>query len=109
MKLNITAWQRLRDAARAPHEPENMRIIADVSWATLVVCAVAIAIVFVLYGISRFRLSSQVIGAASAPGAPMHAPLDRAKLEGIVEGFNARAEHYNQLEAESLVVPDPSQ
>lgn len=97
-------WKEMR-AAR--HDPEMRRTLARTYWSLLVMLLMVTGVVSVAYGAWQFtRPLEQKVESDVTLGAP-RAPLNRADIQMVLGGFDARSE---QFEARRAAPPprDPS-
>ena len=91
------------------HEPERIRVLANLYWRALLVVFLIIVITVLLYGIFG---TLRVLRDLNGPGnvsAPPPPSLDRTILNAIIEGFENRQSQFNLLKTtRGKVIPDPS-
>ena len=99
---------RLRDVLSSRHEPEAERLLASGYWSLLIILLVCMIVGGIGFGAWEFTrplvapMESEVtVGSAKAP-------LNRADLQKVIEGFDGRAERFEQRRAQPVTVRDPS-
>ncbi len=110
MKFSHTRWNKLGDAYANRTEPESFRILASTYWHALLYITITIVLLAVSYGLWQF------VAVFAIPEEPQmlvpsgtRAPIiDRAELEGVVEGFKDREGEYNSLRSNPPSFVDPS-
>jgi hypothetical protein len=107
MKLDIAQSAGAIIAAR--HEPEGVRILANLYWRTLLVAFLLIVTGVLMYGISGLlRVLNDLNGTTSVSASPPSA-LNRATLNATIRNFENRRLHFDLLKTTGReVIPDPS-
>jgi len=101
--------KRMRNLYAGRFEPEGARSLADMYWTALLSCAGLVVVLALLWGLwtlwGVFDTLEQTPDTSPLPPAS----LNRAVLQGIVQGFDARQAQYNAYQsAPPAPVPDPS-
>ncbi|MBI4088318.1 hypothetical protein HY418_02990 [Candidatus Kaiserbacteria bacterium] len=108
MKFLHNILARLRDLYANRSEPEGARAFAMYFWRALLLAAFVTLVVSISYGERVLYSVLNDLGAAPQTVLPA-APIDRATLNAVVSGLEARQSAYDSLKARSRVaVPDPS-
>ena len=101
--------KRMRDLYDARFEPEGVRVLADIYWRTLLSFAVLVILLALLWGLWTLWGVFDVLAQAPDTSPLPPASLNRAALQGIVQGFNTRQAQFNNLQSNPpAAVPDPS-
>lgn len=101
--------RRIRDMYAYRFEPERLRVLADVYWRTVLLCAFAISIMTFAYGVwVLFDVLKRVEGTHMIQAARPSLPLDRAQLRAALNAFEERAKRADAVAEEFGQIPDPS-
>jgi hypothetical protein len=95
-----------RSARDARYEPEAQRVLAQAYWSVLVILGAIVMSAGVSYGIYEFTRPLQPSESDVVLGAGK-APLNRADLQTVLDGFDMRAQEFEERRAAPLV-RDPS-
>ena len=101
------SWEKLRHAYQNRHEPECVHVLANAYWHTLLFATGLVVIVFVWYGFWQLIAITGSSEAAQLEQTAARSPLDRAVLQGTVNGFSERGMRYEFLTDNPPVVADP--
>ncbi len=100
--------RRLSDRYAGRFEPEGLRTLASLYWRTLLGAAALAVVLSLLYGMwDLFNVLESLSTAPGASGASKPA-LTRAQLDAVVQGFEVRQKHFDELSGSAGTVPDPS-
>ena len=89
MKSNLIPLSRVKRAWEYREEPENMRLIGQFLWRTLLVIVFLTALCALWLGYQELGTVTQVETGTTAPAAPA-APLDPNQLQAQLNGFTTR-------------------
>lgn len=108
MKFLHTILARLRDLYANRSEPEGARAFAMYFWRMLLLAAFVTLVVSISYGERILYSVLNDLGSAPQTTLPA-APIDRAALNAVVSGLEARQSAYDSLKARPRpAVLDPS-
>jgi hypothetical protein len=107
MRFDTNIQVKLKDAYAARHEPEAARFLARAYWAFLIVMLALMVIGSIVYGAWEFMQAPQ----HDESGSGLHAQqiFTRVQLEGVLDGFDARAARFQTRMTVPVNAKDPSQ
>lgn len=97
---------KIRDAFRARHEPEAHAQIARAYWALMISLFALSTVLSIAYGAWEFSRPLEGSGSDVTVGSP-RAPLNRADLQEILDGFDERATRFDERRT-APALSDPS-
>ncbi len=100
----------VRGAYARRYEPESAALLARVLWRCALALSLALTLVGIVYGAHTLSSAVSVMNAANTPAVQISEPESRlrASFDAVSEGFDARAERFEQLRANAPSLPDPS-
>ncbi len=103
-------WSSIRDTWQYRHEPEKLRLLADVYWRALLVVASLVFVSLVSYGGMKFYTlfdegEETPLLSGGSSGILL---LDPGALKATLEGFEARRTRYEFLKKNPPRIADPS-
>lgn len=108
MMWPLHIWKYLRDTWQYRHEPENLRLIADMYWRILLALAVLVLLSLIGYAGLKFY---EVFGKTeenpllTSGGGIFLNPKD---LESVLEGFAKKKKDFEFFKRNTPILADPS-
>lgn len=109
--MKIPFFSRKKSTAEvvSRHEPEGVRVLADMYWKTLLVLAVVVTIGAIVFGVWGLLRVLDAIGSAVRIAPPPPPALNRAVLDATMRGFENRRTNFERLKTTpGETIPDPS-
>ena len=106
MRFSSDFQMNVRDALAARHEPEAQYLLASLYWSVLVSLFVILVIASLAFGLWEFSWTP--VSNETIVGARPQAAFTRVQLQETLEGFNARAERFDERMLAPVSVKDPS-
>lgn len=100
-------FSKFKDARAARTEPEAQKFLAQIYWAFLIIFFSVITLVSIGYGMWEFTRPLEPAAGEAQLGSGNKALLNRADLQAVLQGFDARASQFEERRAASPV-RDPS-
>src|SRR3989344_873644 len=107
-QMQLSGIKKVRVALGDPSEPRNMRIIAVLSWRSLICIAIFLALASLFYGFLKFQTTLQTLEEANAQVSAAKTKFNRAEFDAIVAAWSARQLRYHVAEAAAPPIADPS-
>jgi hypothetical protein len=97
---------------RNRHEPESLRLLADMYWKILVVISTLGAVIFISYDMWQFGSVSKILSTSqqqSVEANPLDVmPFKREEVKSLTESLTKRQITYQLYSSETPAVQDPS-
>lgn len=106
MRFHTNFQMNVRDALAARHEPEAQYFLASIYWNALVTTFVGIVIVSLGFGAWEFFWTP--MSTETVVNARPQAVFTRVQLQQTLEGFDARAERFDERMLVPISGKDPS-
>jgi hypothetical protein len=107
MNIDLHIFDRLKRAYEYRQEPEEMHVIIEVFWRSLLSLAVLLVVFALWYGFSQ--LLGVLDDSHEGAGAKVVGlPLDKTQLEAAVQALEARQVETQTLTTSPINLPDPS-
>ena len=107
MRFDTQVSIKIKDAYAARAEPEAVRFLGSVYWASIITFFTLVVAASIAFGIWEFMqpLSNTP---DTIVGAHPQKTLTKSDLGKILDGFDARAKKYNTRKIAPVLVRDPS-
>lgn len=106
MRFDYGVTVRIRDAYASRHEPEAARVLGEFVWAIQLILITLIVLCSIGFGIWEFMRPLEVpedVGVGSTRKG-----FVRSDLQKVLEGFDVRAQRYEERRTAPVPVRDPS-
>lgn len=97
----------IRDAYQGGHEPEARHVLARAYWTFLLSLFMLTTIGAVAYGAWEFTRPFEENASEVTVGAPKTL-LNRSDIQGVLDGFDARAAQFEERREAPALARDPS-
>lgn len=109
MSMKLPLFDTVKHAYEYRHEPEELRVLADIYWKSLLIFSAVVIVLLLGYGV--WQLTSVISSLSSVSGSSSGStslPLDKKDLQSALGGLAGRRTAAQELEGAPVGAPDPS-
>ncbi|MBI2610600.1 hypothetical protein HYW60_01535 [Candidatus Kaiserbacteria bacterium] len=99
----------IRDTWQYRHEPEKLRVLADMYWRMLLILAALLFLLLAIFaGVKSYSIFEEEVETPLLSSGGGSIPFNTGELESALEQFEARRTHYEYLKKNPPEIADPS-